>query len=83
MNVTEVKFREYGQRSVVGFADVTLDGELVVKDIIVRKSKNGDGLAIFFPSKLGKDNKYYDIVFPITKTAREIIKTAITEKIGK
>ena len=63
--------------SLVAFANVTFDDELVVKGIkIVDGSK---GTFVSMPSTKGADGKYYDDVFPITKDIREHIEDVVLD----
>ncbi len=55
--------------NVKAFASVTLGGEYVIKDLKVMDGAKG--LWVANPSKKGKDDKYADIFFPITKKARQ------------
>ena len=55
--------------NIKAFASVTLGGEYVINDLKVMDGSKG--LWVSMPSKKGKDDKYNDIFFPITKKARQ------------
>lgn len=62
-----------------GFASVTIDDTIAIRDISVREGENG--LYIQFPSRSYKDTegntKYSDIAFPVTADARKAIVDAV------
>lgn len=71
MKITDTKFFPLkGKDSKVkAFASVTLDKAICITGIrIIDGSK---GLFISFPQQKGSDEEYHDVVFPITKEARE------------
>ena len=76
-NVRVYKFKKEGS-NLKGFANITIDDCLVVNDIKIMDGQKG--LFIAFPSKKGNDDKYNDIVFPITKEAREAITNRIIKE---
>jgi len=55
--------------NIKAFASVTLGGEYVINDL--RVMDGSKGLWVSMPSKKGKNDKYADIFFPITKKARQ------------
>lgn len=70
------KFEESG--NLKGFADVTLNGLLVIKGLRVIDSKKG--LFVAMPQSKAKDDKWYDIVYPATKEAREQIQGEVVKQ---
>ncbi len=81
MKITDVRVRLYENKSLKGFADVTLDECLVLTGIkIVDSSK---GMFVGMPSNPGSDEKYYDIFYPITKEFREALTDAILDEYDK
>lgn len=81
MKVTDVRVRLYENKSLKGFADVTLDESLALTGIkIIDSSK---GLFVGMPSTQGSDDKYYDIYYPITKEFREALTDAILDEYDK
>ena len=67
-----------GQRELLGFADLTIGGAFVIKDIcIVRVLREGEEAGepfVAFPSKKGTgagEGKYFDVAHPITAEARQ------------
>ena len=77
MKITEIKFfpLKKGDSKVKAFASVTFDKALCVTG--VRVVEGSKGLFISFPQQLGSDKEYHDIVFPVSKEARE----GLTKKI--
>ena len=71
MKISEVKFFPVNKKDskVKAFASVTLDKTLCITGI--RVIEGSKGLFISFPNQKGKDDEYYDVVFPVTKEARE------------
>ncbi len=65
MNITAVKIYPFDSgepdSSLCAYADVILDDEILLKGFRILASKNG-GLFVGFPSKKGKDGKFYDMV---------------------
>ena len=65
MTITEVKIYPFDtgepDSSLRAFADVTFEHTVLVKGFRVQASKN-DGLFVGFPSRKGKDGKFYDMV---------------------
>lgn len=72
MDITKVQVRKYEAQgnNLKGFANVTLDDELVLTNIKI--VKGGKGLFIAMPSTYWEsDEEYHDLFFPITKEFRE------------
>ena len=71
MKITDTKFFPLKAKDskVKAFASVTLDKAICITGIrIIDGSK---GLFISFPQQKGSDEEYHDVVFPVTKEARE------------
>ena len=54
--------------------------DLEVNDLKIRGFKivdNGHGLFVAYPQEKGKDNKYYDVVYPVTQDLETIIKETV------
>jgi len=62
---------------VKGFADISVNEVLIVKGLRVVEGKKG--LFVTMPKSQGKDNKWYDSVYPLTKEARQDIQEAVLE----
>ena len=73
MKITECQINNVksSKGSLVAFANITIDDELVIKGIKVVDGKKG--LFVSMPCTQGEDGKYYDDVFPITKECREYL----------
>lgn len=62
---------------VKGFADIAVNEVLIIKGLRVVEGKKG--LFVTMPKSQGKDNKWYDSVYPLTKEARQDIQEAVLE----
>ena len=83
MKITDTKFFPIKAKDskVKAFASVTLDKTICITGIrIIDGSK---GLFISFPQQKGSDEEYHDVVFPVTKEAREGFSKKILEAYKK
>lgn len=71
ITITGVRVYPVGKGNLLANVQIEIDDELVIKGLKVIDSKNGKFVAM--PNEKGKDDKYYDTVFPVTKEAREYI----------
>ncbi len=62
--------------SLRAYADVTLEDEILLKGFRVLASKNG-GLFVGFPSKKGKDGKFYDMVGFKSEALQSDLRSAV------
>lgn len=71
MKITDTKFFPIKAKDskVKAFASVTLDKAICITGI--RIIDGSRGLFISFPQQKGSDEEYHDVVFPVTKEARE------------
>lgn len=76
-NVTINKISQYNS-NMKGLATIILDDQIAIHNIRIIEGNNG--LFIAMPSRKSADDKYYDVVHPITQESREIISTAIIQK---
>lgn len=60
------------------FVTLTLDDTLVIKGLSLVEGSNG--LFLSFPSKKGKDNKYYDDVYSLDKEWTKLLTDACIKK---
>ena len=58
------------------YADITLDGCLLIKGFRVVEGAGG-GLFVAFPAQRGRDGRYHDLVVPLEAEARECIRAAV------
>jgi Uncharacterized protein, involved in the regulation of septum location len=70
-----------GETNLRAFADLIVDGGLVVKGVKVMQNKEG-GLFVAMPSEKvpgveGQEDKYYDTVKPLSKEVRQQIEGAV------
>lgn len=78
MKITEVRvsvLKNNEKSSLAGFANITIDDELVIKGIKIVNGRNG--LFISMPATKGNDDQYYDDVFPITVECWEYLNETI------
>lgn len=67
-----------GTSNTKAFIDLELDDTLVIKGITLVKGKNG--LFLSFPSKKGKDGKYYNSVYTVDKEWNNLLQDACIKK---
>jgi len=81
MNLATVKVERVRlltkESSVKAFCDILVGGSFVVKGLRVVNGKKG--LFVGLPREKGKEDKYYDIFYPVSREAREELETAILE----
>lgn len=86
MDITEIKIRKYdNSETLKAFASVNFDDSFVVTGLTVIEGEKG--LFVSMPQTKGKDSegkeRYFDIVFPITKEGRQAISEAVLEAYEK
>jgi len=64
-----------GDSRLKAFADVSFAGVFLVKGLRILEGKNG--LFVGMPSEKGKDGKWYDTAFPLTKEFRELLTDTV------
>lgn len=75
----KINCRPYNKNSKTkAFVDLELDGTLVIKGLTLVEGKNG--LFLSFPSKKGKDRKYYNSVYSLDKEWTESLQDACLKK---
>lgn len=67
-----------GNSKTKAFIDLELDGTLVIKGLTLVEGK--DGLFLSFPSKKGKDGKYYNSVYSLDKEWGNLLQDACIKK---
>lgn len=67
-----------GSSKTKGFIDLELDDTLVIKGLTLVEGK--EGLFLSFPSKKGKDGKYYNSVYSLDKEWVELLQDACVKK---
>lgn len=82
MKVTDVKFRKSQEVSegskIKAYADITLDGVLVIHGIKIIEGVKG--LFVAMPSRKVNSGEFKDIVHPITVDLRNEISNSVLEK---
>lgn len=80
MRVTEVRLNKVtGDEKQLAYGSITLDGDFVINGIHVRKSKDGEPF-VSYPSRQNSKGEFKDICFPLARTLREDITTAVLAK---
>jgi stage V sporulation protein G len=64
-----------GDSKLKAFADVSFAGVFLVKGLRVLEGKNG--LFVGMPSEKGKDGRWHDTAFPITKEFRGLLNDVV------
>ena len=82
MTISEVKIYPFDSgepdSSLRAFADVTFENSILIKGFRILAAKNG-GLFVGFPSKKGKDGKFYDMVEIKLADLQSNLRSAILE----
>lgn len=80
ITVTEVKIYPFessgAQKTLRAYAEITLNDSLVIKGIRVLQNANG-GLYIGFPSQMGSENKYRDLIIPKSPELKKLLRDQI------
>lgn len=67
-----------GNSKTKAFVDLSLDDTLVIKGITLVEGT--DGMFLSFPSKKGKDGKYYNSVYSLDKEWTKLLQDACVKK---
>jgi stage V sporulation protein G len=82
INISQVRIYPFETGSLGGhtraYAEITLDGCLVIKGLRVVEGAGG-GLFVAFPSQRGRNGRYYDLVVPLDAATREYIRTTVID----
>lgn len=81
MKVTDINIRILegdSYKNLKALATIIIDDSIAIHNIKIIDGK--EGLFISFPSIKTGEGKYYDIVHPITQTAREVIMNQVINK---
>lgn len=81
MNIRLNNFKTFEKESLKGMCDAVINNVLVIHNIRLLEGNNG--LFISMPNSKGRDDKYRDIVFPITKEARDQLNNKILEEYSR
>ncbi|MFH1655551.1 MAG: SpoVG family protein [Candidatus Omnitrophota bacterium] len=68
-------FRLETDGPIKAFVDIVVNEAILIKGLRVIEGKNG--LFVSLPKDKGKDNRWYDIIRPITKETRNEISNVI------
>lgn len=67
-----------GNSKTKAFIDLVLDNTLIIKGLTLVEGK--EGLFLSFPSKKGKDGKYYNSVYSLDKEWLKLLQDACVKK---
>lgn len=81
MKITEVRINKFENNNTKGFATITLDDAIVVSGLTIIQGKKG--LFVSMPNTKGKDGKYYDSVYPLSKSGRDYINNTVLDAYNK
>jgi stage V sporulation protein G len=68
----------FGTSNTKAFIDLKMDDILVIKGLTLVEGKKG--LFLSFPSKKGKDGKYYDSIYSLDKEWTKLLQDACIKK---
>lgn len=78
-SIVKITCRPYnGNSKTKAFVDLELDKTLVIKDLTLVEGNNG--LFLSFPSKKGKDGRYYNSVYSLDKEWTKLLQDACIKK---
>jgi len=77
VEVTEVRISLRGEDKLKAFANVTLDGEFVIRGVKVIQGPNG--YFVSMPSRRRSDGTYQDICHPVNAGMRRKLETAVLD----
>lgn len=66
-----------GDTNLKAFADVSFAGVFIIKGLRVVEGKNGRFVGM--PQEKGKDGRWYDTAYPITKEFRDLLNEIVLE----
>ena len=66
-----------GDSKLKAFADISFAGMFTVKGLKVVEGKNG--LFVGMPGEKGKDGKWHDTAYPLTKEFRQMLNEVVLE----
>ena len=75
MNITEVRITPLENSKTLAMASITIDNDFVVTGLRILNGQNG--LWVAMPSRKGNNDEYHDIVFPVTREARQTIQEKV------
>lgn len=66
---------------IKAFADIVVNDDILVKGLRIIEGKKG--LFVSMPKEQGKDKRWYDVIRPTTKEARDEISAVVLEAYRK
>lgn len=82
LRITQVRIYPFDTRTlggrVLAYADLTLEGALLLKGFRVVEGKGG-GLFVTSPAQRGRDGRYHELVVPLDAEMREYIRRTVIE----
>jgi stage V sporulation protein G len=77
VEITEVRIALKGEDKLKAFANVTLDGDFVIRGVKVIQGANG--YFVSMPSRRRSDGTYQDICHPVNASMRKKLETAVLD----
>ncbi|MBU2346613.1 MAG: SpoVG family protein, partial [Gammaproteobacteria bacterium] len=75
------RIKEVNSGKLIAFCDICIMDAFIIKGLKIIRGANG--LFVSMPSEKGRDNKYYDTVFPKTKEIREELERIVLAEYNK
>lgn len=86
LRITDVKVYPFDTSGTggqgVAMGEITLDDAVTLRGFRIIAAKGG-GMFVGFPSKKGGDGQWRELVIPVTKEARDQIRTALLDAWGE
>lgn len=81
VKVNRLHRMEDEEKNLRAFADIEVNGFLLIKGVRVMNGKNG--LFVSMPRQKGKDNKWYETVRPLTPEAKAHVASVVLSAYGE
>jgi len=86
ITITNIRIYPFDTSNIKGkvraFADVEIDGCILIKGFKVIEMENG-GIFIAYPAQKNKEGKFNDLVIPLNKEVEKILRDRIVEEFKK
>ncbi len=76
LEVVEIR-KSSGEGHVRGFADIKIEGSVVVKGFTILEGKNG--VFVSMPKKAAKDGRWYEVFTPLTDEIKDEFQNLVLE----
>jgi stage V sporulation protein G len=82
MQITEVRIYPADHEELRGYASITLDDCLMIRDFKIIRNESG-GLYVAMPNRKQRDGTYREIAYPINAETRTMIEEAVLTEYKK